>query len=263
MIDGARVEASPGLVGTCPACAAATVAKCGEQRVWHWAHKGARVCDPWWEPETDWHRAWKNQFPNDWQEIVQHDTAGERHIADVRTPQGLVVEFQHSHLNPVERRARERFHGNLIWIVDGLRLKRDIGRFQNGLEYFQQTPFQGIFRMAFPEDCFPADWLDSDVPVLFDFEGHEIPEGREGTLWCLLPGRAEGSAVVMCLRRAQVVAWALEKPRLLEPHVTVAAVAESMREAARRSQMAAQNAALDRILYRQMAIRKRRGFRRF
>jgi len=67
------------------------------------------VCDPWWE-ETTWHRDWKAMFPVEWQEVVHHAPNGERHIADVRTEHGFVLEFQHSPLEPVERQARESFY---------------------------------------------------------------------------------------------------------------------------------------------------------
>src|SRR4030095_12105852 len=108
------------------------IANCGEVRVWHWAHRGKRTCDRWWEPETEWHRAWKDNFPRDWQEHIHHDPSGEKHIAAVRTGPGLIIEFQHSHLDPQERAARERFYGNMAWVVDGTRLKKDYPRFLKG-----------------------------------------------------------------------------------------------------------------------------------
>jgi hypothetical protein len=44
----------------------------------------------WAEKETDWHRAWKNNFPAECQEFIQHDgQSGEKHIADVRTLMAL------------------------------------------------------------------------------------------------------------------------------------------------------------------------------
>lgn len=79
-----RVEATPGAVGLCPGCGAPLIAKCGSKKVWHWAHKGQRHCDDWWEPETGWHRSWKSYFPADWQEVPSRDKAGELHIADVK-----------------------------------------------------------------------------------------------------------------------------------------------------------------------------------
>lgn len=84
MMDGRRVEAKPRQSGHCPICAKPMIAKCGTQVVWHWAHKGAR-CDDWWEPETAWHRAWKDEFPVEWQESVCEGDGGQRHIADVLT----------------------------------------------------------------------------------------------------------------------------------------------------------------------------------
>jgi competence CoiA-like predicted nuclease len=95
-VNGQRQEAQPRLSGNCPGCDGPMVARCGTKRVWHWAHLGERTCDVWWENETEWHRAWKNQFPVGWQEIVHRAENGEKHIADVKTSQGWVLEFQHS-----------------------------------------------------------------------------------------------------------------------------------------------------------------------
>ena len=119
-----KQEAEPGLSGECPVCEATTIAKCGEKNIWHWAHKGKRNCDRWWENETEWHRDWKNQFPVEWQEVVQIADDGEKHIADVKTDQGWVIEFQRSYIKPEERRSREAFCGNMVWVVDGLRRKK-------------------------------------------------------------------------------------------------------------------------------------------
>src|SRR5262245_8008532 len=99
VVEGERREAQPGLAGECPFCRDAMIAKCGEVRVWHWAHWGTRTCDRWWEPETEWHRAWKNHFPVGWQEKIHTSEDGEKHFADVKTESGLVIEFQNSHLH--------------------------------------------------------------------------------------------------------------------------------------------------------------------
>lgn len=107
LIDDLRTQATKGARGLCPCCGSELIAKCGEQKINHWAHKGTRFCDPWWEPETLWHRSWKDKFPDVWQEYAQFDEqTGEKHIADIRTNQGLVIEFQHSHINPEERKSR-------------------------------------------------------------------------------------------------------------------------------------------------------------
>src|SRR5689334_14435547 len=103
LVEDKRTSPCPGMSGSCPACGSAVIAKCGNQRVHHWAHRGKRVCDRWWEPETEWHRNWKDKFPFHWQEVIRFDSLGEKHIADVCSDRGLTVEFQNSHLNPKER----------------------------------------------------------------------------------------------------------------------------------------------------------------
>ncbi len=133
LVDGVRSPPLPGVLGHCQPCGAPMVAKCGEQLVWHWAHRGRRVCDPWWENEGEWHRAWKEHFPSEWHEFVQHDNLGEKHIADVRLPSGLVIELQHSAMPLDEMRSREAFYGNMLWIVDA-------GPFKHNLAFFDALP---------------------------------------------------------------------------------------------------------------------------
>lgn len=94
------------------------VAKTGRIRS-HWAHAVSRDWDSWWEVETDWHRAWKAHFPEAWREVGKADPTGEIHRADVWTPSGLVLEFQHSCLRDEELSAREAFYSNLVWVLDG------------------------------------------------------------------------------------------------------------------------------------------------
>ena len=100
LINGQRQEAKPNLSGECLACGQPMIAKCGEVKIWHWAHKGRCTCDPWWENETEWHRTWKGLFPESWQEVIHQADDGERHIADVKTDRGWVIEFQHSFIKP-------------------------------------------------------------------------------------------------------------------------------------------------------------------
>lgn len=142
-VGGVKVEAQPTLIGTCRNCGGELIAKCGRVKVWHWAHKGNPQCDPWWESETEWHRGWKDKFPKEWQEVIHFDpVTGEKHIADVKNPFGLVVEFQHSPISPAEMQAREEFYGEMVWIVDGLRGDLDKSHFDTGLNHspIQKNP---------------------------------------------------------------------------------------------------------------------------
>jgi len=56
---------------------------------------------------------------------VHFDEKGEKHIADVKTKNGWVLEFQHSYIKPEERNYRNAFYSKLVWIIDGLRRKTD------------------------------------------------------------------------------------------------------------------------------------------
>jgi competence protein CoiA len=160
LVQGVRAFPSPGAQGQCQMCGAAMTAKCGEQVIWHWAHKVRRVCDPWWENEGEWHRAWKTHFPEAWHEIVQHDSAGEKHVADVKLSGGLVVELQHSAMPLDEMRSREAFYGNMVWIVDA-------DPFKKNLHIFHPLPD--------PTEPFVAD-LSFVTPVP-EWRGHQSGGG--------------------------------------------------------------------------------------
>lgn len=176
IVNGERHLPEKGIQGaTCPVCEKPMIAKCGEVREHHWAHdKGAECSDTWNSgKETDWHRAWKNEFPDDWQERILTDSqTGEKHIADVLTDKNLVLEFQHSPIDPDERRAREAFYSKdgrrMVWIVDMRKSTRALKKF------FSMYSIQGLdrtiwHRLSWPEEIFPAQWIYCNVPVLFDF----------------------------------------------------------------------------------------------
>jgi competence protein CoiA len=145
LVGNERTAPSPGLTGSCPVCGHAMVAKCGSQRTHHWAHRGKRACDSWWEPETLWHRTWKSRYPVQWRETIQHGQNGDKHIADVLTEHGLTIEFQHSRLKPTDRAARESFYGSMVWVVDGSRLVRDMPRFIEGVRSFCPSLQKGLY----------------------------------------------------------------------------------------------------------------------
>jgi len=233
LVNNARVPAEPKLHGLCAGCSQPVVAKCGKQRIWHWAHRGKRTCDGWWESETEWHRAWKNNFRPEWQEYIHHDQSGEKHIADVRTEHGLVIEFQHSHLDPQERAARERFYGKMIWVVDGMRLKGDYPRFLKRKIHFEPTINKRFFLAADPAEIFPAAWLESPVPIVFDFQGAAPSEPSDvilEPLWCLLPDRREGKAVLVAMSRSDFVVAASSQSDLITAGEWISTFAPEIRQ---------------------------------
>lgn len=102
-------------MATCPGCGGALRAKCGaaKKQIWHWAHVAAE-CDPWHEPEGEWHLAWKSRAPEECTEVVIGP-----HRADIRTREGVVIELQASPIDAVEIAERETFYDRMIWLLDG------------------------------------------------------------------------------------------------------------------------------------------------
>lgn len=174
--NDSRIEATPRARGTCPGCKGELVAKCGTIKVWHWAHKGRLHCDPWWENETQWHRDWKNAFPVDWQEVPARDQNGETHIADVKTPHGMVVEFQHSSLSVDEARKRTAFYGNIIWAVDGTRRNSDWSDFSSACLFGKRFRAKGLVvnRLRPTSARLLREWWQLGVNIAFDFGGETV-----------------------------------------------------------------------------------------
>jgi hypothetical protein len=193
-----RLEAQPSLAGKCPGCGAAVIAKCGEVRIHHWAHRGNRICAYWWEPETEWHRGWKNQYPESWQEVHHTAADGEKHIADVKTEFGVVLEFQHSYLKPDERRSREAVYQKMVWVVNGRRRPRDAERlnaaFRSAAFVSRQPPLVSV---STDDGGLLRDWGASTVPVYFDF--------GESHLWRMNPHKPNGRAHLLGVTKASFI----------------------------------------------------------
>lgn len=197
LVDGVRRVPEPELHGKCPIFGHPMVAKCGQINVHHWAHQGSPSCDPWWENETEWHRSWKNNFPEEWQEVPHEAEQGEKHIADVKTARGWALEFQHSPIKPEERHSREVFYKQLIWVVDGLRRKRDVPQFNTALGAGKQVG--PLVRLNFADECaLLREWSSSTSLVFIDF-------GENLRIWWLLNKGAGKSVYVMPFPRAQFI----------------------------------------------------------
>lgn len=208
LVNGEKTSASPKLAGYCPLCGGQLVSKCGNTKVHHWAHKNTKECDSWWERETQWHRDWKNCFPVEWQEVVHKDQSGEKHIADIKTPDGLVVEFQHSHITREERDSRETFYEHIIWVVDGTRRKMDYRKFDSGRKSLTRTPMAKVYNVPYPEKILPNDWLDSKKIVILDFNGtskQEHPSKQQLAMFWL----SKGESIMRCMQitKFDVISW--------------------------------------------------------
>lgn len=169
-IGNQRVEPQKGLRGICACCGGELISKCGQFKIHHWAHKDLKSCDPWWENESEWHRQWKSYFPSEKQEFVLiNETTKEKHIADVYSEKGVVLEFQSYSIDPEEVRARENFYQRLVWVVNGM--KNEFDKF-----YFAQSlvgtdpndPMLKNVKWTGRSKLF-AKWSKSTAHVYFDF----------------------------------------------------------------------------------------------
>ena len=128
-INGIKSQASPKANAVCTFCNESMIAKCGRVKTWHWAHKKIDTCDSWHEPETEWHRNWKLVFGKEHCEIT-FIKDGKKHIADIKTINGWVIELQNSKISIDTMEAREGFYGQeMIWVINGIKFKDNFRTF--------------------------------------------------------------------------------------------------------------------------------------
>lgn len=114
--DGSRVQANPNEKAVCPLCSGDVTSKCGSIKVWHWAHLADLDCDDFKESESEWHRRWKEKFPEECREVLIKKW-GNLHYADVKTG-NTVIEFQNSSISYEKIREREKFYWDMAWVFN-------------------------------------------------------------------------------------------------------------------------------------------------
>lgn len=175
-LDGDKVLATPDGLATCPCCDEEVVAKCGRIVSWHWAHKSRTDCDPWSEPETPWHAAWKSRYERTEVVIEKADGAGvARHRADAVSKvygRDTVIEFQHSSLEAAAVKERETFYGNMIWIVDACEAIRS-----RRITLYYYKPESGSDYVKFKWRHRKRSFDDCRCPLFLDFGVSWVPSG--------------------------------------------------------------------------------------
>lgn len=180
LVDGKISRPLKGLKGICPHCNRNVSAKCGTIKVHHWAHEKNFVCDPWMDISTQWHKDWQNEFPQEWRERSHTDENGERHIADIKTNSGWVIEFQHSPIEKEEIIARNKFYKNIIWVFDGSRRNKDFKHFKEDLN--KSLTLGRYNRLESYRSKILHEWVAYDKPVIYDFFYEDNQH-----LWLILP----------------------------------------------------------------------------
>ncbi len=194
IVDGVRTHISNAARlqhGLCPVCGAELVARKGRFREDHWWHVNGARCDPWYQPKGPWHRYWQNMFPKECQEVVVEgdvDGVRVRHIADVKTPGGVVMEVQYSAITPDTVKIREAFYGKMIWLASMRRVESDM-TVLTALKRNGPYPVEGESAWVIEDPRLAGNqkWFLASKPVAFDFAGwFDKPESDEH-LYCLLP----------------------------------------------------------------------------
>jgi hypothetical protein len=91
----------------------------------------------------------------------------------------------------------------------------------------RRTSLDGYFLVAFPEEYFPSAWLDSKVPVIFDFMGTEsFSDNNEfalrNNLYCLFPERKYNNGILaIFLRESFIEKAVIGELSILQPKITV------------------------------------------
>lgn len=151
-----RIRPSPGAHATCPCCDKEVIAHCGEVMAWHWAHRSAD-CDPWSEPESQWHLNWKERLASigAMTEVVCNNHRADAIIYNPDNPKkGVVIELQNSSISAAEIIEREKFYGNMVWMVNA-------EDFQDNLIFKPKDNYY-TFRWKHPR----PSWYSAKKPVL-------------------------------------------------------------------------------------------------
>jgi hypothetical protein len=120
-----KIKPTKGVEAKCQYCFEKVIAACGQINIHHWRHEADSNCDPWKEHETEWHRQWKEKFPENWREIIIIEDY-EKHIADVQTETGLVLELQNSSISSTTIQIRENFYGKMVWLINAEPFKKNL-----------------------------------------------------------------------------------------------------------------------------------------
>ena len=129
--DGKRIQPVKDARALCPGCKKIVIAKCGVINVHHWSHLNGCECDPWHEPETEWHIGWKMQFEERCREVVIDPHRADICATRVHTNREAktVIELQHSPIEPAEIEERERFYfeqaGHMVWVIDARAIRHN------------------------------------------------------------------------------------------------------------------------------------------
>jgi|GEM_PF-751246 len=171
--DNEKIEPSPRAKGLCPYCERIVRARCGEIYTWHWAHTKAESCEGWWEPESEWHRQWKKLFPKDNVEVVIVKN-GIKHIADILTDGGVVIELQNSSIQSTVIKRRESFYGErMLWVINGIGFKHNFYISTSAIDLDRNyiRPNDSLFNIQLEKSRIPKNLVKASLTMAVKLNG--------------------------------------------------------------------------------------------
>jgi hypothetical protein len=100
---------------------------------------------------SEWHMNWQNEFDKEYREIIHHGKLG-KHIADVKTKHGHIIEFQNSPISSKEILQREEFYGDkLLWILNSDTFKLQLNSEKNNKKKYE-IKFSELFKILFEKE---------------------------------------------------------------------------------------------------------------
>lgn len=127
--NGVRTSINNSIKGKpykCPCCGSEVIQKKGDIMIWHFAHKSLADCVDYYDHKGEWHRAMQELFPEKNREVYEK-TFMYRHIFDILTDKGRIIEFQHSpiSINDFQQRTHDYLLRSIfeetkraIWVFD-------------------------------------------------------------------------------------------------------------------------------------------------
>lgn len=75
----------------------------------------------------------------------------------------------------------------MTWVIDAA---KGYNKFIRNKKHLKETDIPNIYQTDYPEQFFPKAWINSEVPVIFDFLGLDQVESKllpKYKLYCLFP----------------------------------------------------------------------------
>jgi len=110
---GEHIGPTSGSRAYCTTCGATVIARCGIQRIHHWAHKSNTSCSAITEPESEWKHAWRQIFKQDNCEVTINNV-----FFDAKGYNDTPIMLRVTAMDNDQAMELQGQFPNMIWIFD-------------------------------------------------------------------------------------------------------------------------------------------------